>query len=296
MPRTSPLRFDLMKRSFRNNLKMVIWNDLFNMVSNAIEIINKPEDVPERWIKNLIFKNGEMAVWENMVLEICGNNGYYVYDQPTELLLRSPNRERTFFVPTKELAWIGANQTRTGVCGYIDLQTDKMVELEISLMQNIIASRSGDLLGIGDKNLQLTIEQAILQNTLGAPYIVVDKKLLDEENLKQIKLSVSFMADKINQLLQEVRNETLAHFGILNASTNKRERVQVGELEAAGDYAYDNIYTIIDTLNRDAEEGGIEMRFKFNGALDDFTPNREEPETENETGQEPGESEEENND
>ena len=69
----------------------------------------------------------------------------------------------------------------------------------------------------------------------------------------------------------------MAHYGILSATSDKKERVQVGELEATGDYAYDAIYSIIDYVNRDAEKQDCPIRLEFNGALDDFTANRDLP-------------------
>ena len=262
------------EKSLKKQLKKLYFNDFFNLICNTIIIKNKPKDIPERWVKKLLLLNGEFAIFDNMILEIVGNNGYFVYDEPTELMLKTPNNLSIFQIPTYDLKWIGANQQRTGISDYLDLQITKLVESEITLLQNLIASRSGDIIGIKDKNTLLSIQQAILQNKLGTPYIVVDKSLVENENFSQIKLSVEYIADKVNQLKQEIYNETLQHFGILNANSNKRERVQVGELEANGDFAYDSIYTIIESANRDLEEYGEQMRFEYNGALDDFTPNR----------------------
>ena len=61
----------------------------------------------------------------------------------------------------------------------------------------------------------------------------------------------------------------------MSATSDKKERVQVGELEATGDFAYDAIYSIIDYVNRDAEKQNCPIRLEFNGALDDFTANRD---------------------
>ncbi|MBQ0154588.1 MAG: hypothetical protein KBS70_07375 [Bacteroidales bacterium] len=262
-------------RGLRQQAKAVYYVDLFNLIANTLGIENPPEGIPERWIKELLLKNGEIAVWKGMWVEIAGNSGFFVYGEPTTLLLRSPNNETSFYVNRKDLAWLSANQQRVGVTAYLEMQVNKLVELEISLNQNIIASRSGDLIGVRDENTMLSIRQAVLQNDLGTPFIFTDRDLIDGESLTQIKLATSFEADKINQLKQEIYNETLAHYGILSANSNKRERVQVGEIEAQSDFAYDSIYTIIDTFNRDAESQGIATRLFFNGAMDDFSQNRD---------------------
>lgn len=279
------------ENSLRERLRSTWRGDFLNLLGNAVIIKGAPEDVPERWIKRLIFENGEFAYYNDMCLEISGNSGYFVYDEPTRFELRAPNRETTFFVNRSDMAWIGANYLRKPITDFLDMQVNKIVELEISMLQNLFASRSPDILGVTDKNIILSIMQAMQQKYMGMPAIYLDNGGLNGENVKQIKLSAEFNVDKYIALTQQIVTETLAHYGILSATSDKKERVQVGELEATGDFAYDAIYSIIDYVNRDAEKQDCPIRLEFNGALDDFTANRDllpedgeqdgEPETEN---------------
>lgn len=279
------------ENSLRERLRSTWRGDFLNLLGNSVIIKGAPEDVPERWIKKLIFENGEFAYYNNMCLEISGNSGYFIYDEPTRFILRAPNRETTFEVNRADMAWIGANYLRKPITDFLDMQVNKIVELEISMLQNLFASRSPDILGVTDKSVILSIMQAMQQKYMGMPAIYLDNGGLDGENVKQIKLSAEFNVDKYIALTQQIVTETLAHYGILSATSDKKERVQVGELEATGDFAYDAIYSIIDYVNRDAEKQDCPIRLEFNGALDDFTANRDllpedgeqdgEPETEN---------------
>lgn len=264
------------------------------MLGNSVIIKGAPEDVPERWIKRLIFENGEFAYYNDMCLEISGNSGYFIYDEPTRFELRAPNRETTFFVNRADMAWIGANYLRKPITDFLDMQVNKIVELEISMLQNLFASRNPDILGVMDKSVILSIMQAMQQKYMGMPAIYLDNGGLDGENVKQIKLSAEFNVDKYIALTQQIVTETLAHYGILSATSDKKERVQVGELEATGDFAYDAIYSIIDYVNRDAEKQDCPIRLEFNGALDDFTANRDLLDDEPEDGEQDGEPETEN--
>jgi len=263
------------ENSLRERLRCTWRGDFLNLLGNAVIVKNLPEDVPERWIKKLIFDNGEFAYYNNMCLEISGNNGYFIYDEPTCFELRAPNRETTFFVNRSDMAWIGSNYLRKPITDFLDMQVNKIVELEISMLQNLFASRSPDILGVTDKSVILSIMQAMQQKYMGMPAIYLDNGGLDGENVKQIKLSAEFNVDKYIALTQQIVSETLAHYGILSATSDKKERVQVGELEATGDFAYDAIYSIIDYVNRDAEKQNCPIRLEFNGALDDFTANRD---------------------
>ena len=263
------------ENSLRERLRSTWRGDFLNLLGNAVIIKGAPEDVPERWIKKLIFENGEFAYYNDMCLEISGNSGYFIYDEPTRFELRAPNRETTFFVNRGDMAWIGANYLRKPITDFLDMQVNKIVELEISMLQNLFASRSPDILGVTDKSIILSIMQAMQQKYIGMPAIYLDNGGLDGENVKQIKLSAEFNVDKYIALTQQIVTETLAHYGILSATSDKKERVQVGELEATGDFAYDAIYSIIDYVNRDAEKQDCPIRLEFNGALDDFTANRD---------------------
>ena len=247
------------------------------LVLDAIIIKNLPDDIPERWVKKLIFDNGEFAYYNDMCLEIAGNSGYFIYDEPTRFELRAPNREKTFFVNREDMAWIGTNYLRKPITDFLDMQVNKIVELEISMLQNLLASRSPDILGVTDKSVILSIMQAMQQKYIGMPAIYMDAGSIDGETVKQIKLSAEFNVDKYIALTQQIVSETLAHYGILSATSDKKERVQVGELEATGDFAYDAIYSIIDYVNRDAEKQNCPIRLEFNGALDDFSANRDLP-------------------
>lgn len=265
------------ENSLRERLRSTWRGDFLNLLGNAIIVKNLPDDIPERWVKKLIFDNGEFAYYNDMCLEIAGNSGYFIYDEPTRFELRAPNREKTFFVNREDMAWIGSNYLRKPITDFLDMQVNKIVELEISMLQNLLSSRNPDILGVTDKSVILSIMQAMQQKYIGLPAIYLDADGIDGETVKQIKLSADFNVDKYIALTQQIVSETLAHYGILSATSDKKERVQVGELEATGDFAYDAIYSIIDYVNRDAEKQSCPIHLEFNGALDDFTANRDLP-------------------
>lgn len=265
------------ENSLRERLRNTWRGDFLNLLGNSIIVKNLPDDIPERWVKKLIFDNGEFAYYNDMCLEISGNSGYFIYDEPTRFELRAPNREKTFFVNREDMAWIGSNYLRKPITDFLDMQVNKIVELEVSMLQNLLASRNPDMLGVTDKSVILSIMQAMQQKYIGMPAIYMDAGGIEGETVKQIKLSAEFCVDKYIALTQQIVTETLAHYGILSATSDKKERVQVGELEATGDFAYDAIYSIIDYVNRDAEKQNCPLRLKFNGALDDFSANRDLP-------------------
>lgn len=257
----------------RSTLQRVFRDDILNTVCDQIKIENLPPEIPSRWLKYLVFEVGEFAVWKDMYLRIVGRDGVRIYGEPTRFMLMAPNNATSVYVDRSELAWIGCNQTRTPLIEYIDYQARKLCEIEVSLIQNLIASRCGDIISVADDDVVLSLENAIMEKQLGVPVVIANKKLQD--NISQYQISVEFIADKLHELESRIIQETLVHIGIIS-NESKRERVQVGEVEASAVYAYDCIYTIIDSINEDCEKQGVALRIKFNGSLDDFTGDKEE--------------------
>lgn len=252
-------------------LKALYLDDLYNKLCNAIILKGLPQDVPERWVKDLLFKDGQMFVYKDMYLRVNGNNGRFVYGEPTKLILTSPDRTKTYQVDTSAGAWIRANHLATpNITQYLEHQAGKLAELEVTLAQNIIASRRADILSVPDKKFVLSLKNALEEQKLGSPVIFGDQDFFD--TVKTYNLSVTFEGDRINDLLRQVYRETLEHVGIITPS-NKRERVNNGEVQSESVLAYDNIYTVIDSVNRDAERGGIPFRIEFNGTLDEYIEN-----------------------
>ena len=54
------------ENSLRERLRRTWRGDFLNLLGNAIIVKNLPDDIPERWVKKLIFDNGEFAYYNDM--------------------------------------------------------------------------------------------------------------------------------------------------------------------------------------------------------------------------------------
>ena len=85
--------------------------------------------------------------------------------------------------------------------------------------------------------------------------------------------NTEFIVNDLVQYQTHERDLLLNKLGIMSANTDKRERVQVGEVNATVGQCVDYIYLMIDTFNRQCEDYGIDVKMSLNGALEDLYTN-----------------------
>lgn len=153
---------------------------------------------------------------------------------------------------------------------------------EIAIKQNLDAVKTPYIITAKSKDMRLSIEHAIQQKEDGTPVIVVDETLGDA--LKPQDTSVEYIADKIDELKQKRVDLLLNKLGIMSANINKKERVQVGEVNATVGQCLDYIYLMIDTFNKQMDYYGIDAVMSENTSLEEYSDNTE-TENNNKDGQ-----------
>ena len=146
--------------------------------------------------------------------------------------------------------------------------TNFLENCDVAINQNIDACKTPYIVVCDDKDLQLSIEHAIEEKQSGKPVMVVSKNL--GESLKSININVDYIADKLTTLRDIERDKLLNKIGIMSANINKRERVQVGEVNATVGQCEDYIYMLIDTFNKQMETYGLPFKMKLNGSLEEL--------------------------
>ena len=85
------------------------------------------------------------------------------------------------------------------------------------------------------------------------------------------------MVDKFATYRDQERDRLLNKLGIMSANINKRERVQVGEVNATVGQCMDYIYLLIDTFNKQMETYGLPFEMVLNESLEELYGNEETP-------------------
>lgn len=114
----------------------------------------------------------------------------------------------------------------------------------------------------GNKEMRKELELVLTSLDDGCAVIVPENI---HAALEAADISTPFLADALNDLRSQVWSDLLKDVGVFAAANYKRERVQTSEVNASAGEAIDNVYTLIDQANADAEFYNVPVRFSFNG-------------------------------
>ncbi len=139
---------------------------------------------------------------------------------------------------------------------------------DIAIVQNINAIKTPYIIACKNDNIKLSIEHAIEDKENGKPVLVVSNEL--GEAVKPNDIKVEYVAKDIDELKQKRIDQLINKLGIMSANINKKERVQVGEVNATLGQCLDYIYLMIDTFNKQCETYGIDAVMIENTSLNEY--------------------------
>lgn len=244
------------------------------LLMNAVKISGLPSDI-EKFVKSCLIENNQVGFdcitrrWA-----IAYGEGVNEYWNPTLIIFKFPNNRASYQRPAfYEAAANGAYlikalPTDVSFAEIIKATTDEMCECDISIRQNLKATRTPFVAVVKDENTRLSLLSAIEQKEEGKPAVVTSADIA--EGLKGVVFDTPYIVDKVEQYRTIIRDRLLNKLGIMSANINKRERVQVGEVNATVGQCVDYIYLWIDTFNAQMEDYGLPYRMELNGALEEL--------------------------
>lgn len=244
------------------------------LLMNAVKISYLPAHI-ERFVKSCMIENNQVG-FDNLTRRwaIAFGEGINEYWQPTTITFVFPNNKNSYqrpayYEPAENGAYlIHALPTDISFYDIISTVTNEMAECDISINQNLKAIRTPFVAIVKDENTRLSLLSAIEQKEEGKPAVVTSADIA--EGLKGVAFETPFIVDKVEQYRSIIRDRLLNKIGIMSANINKRERVQVGEVNATVGQCVDYIYLWIDNFNAQMEEYGLPYRMELNGALEEL--------------------------
>lgn len=251
-----------------------IYEEYKALLMNAVKISGLPPDI-EKFIKSCLIENNQVGFdcitgrWA-----IAYGEGVNEYWNPTLITFVFPNNRTSYQRPAfYEAAANGAYLIKAlpadvSFAEIIKATTDEMRECDISIRQNLKATRTPFVAIVKDEATRLSVLQAVQEKEEGKPAVIVSPDLA--EGLKGVAFDTPYVVDKVDQYKSAIRDRLLNKLGIMSANIDKRERVQVGEVNATVGQCVDYIYLWIDTFNAQMEQYGLPHRMSLNGALEDL--------------------------
>lgn len=242
---------------------------LFN---NSVEIVNG-DDLPKRYLLKVLRNRGAIAYDKQQKIYLPFTEiGIDLYGLPTQYQLIAYNGVTLMRSPN-EVVILRANDLQYPMIEYFNQQAGKIVDIDMSIEQNIEAIKTMSIISVRDTAELLSLANYEYARRIGASVVYKEKGV--ENTVKVESTNAQYLVDKLLEARKEVINETLASIGIAVANTDKRERVQGLEVMASQGYAQDKLNTLVDTFNYDAEIGGLKIRLKANTTLSKNISNAE---------------------
>lgn len=265
-----------------NNRDYNEYEEFKGLLMNAFVIEGITNAAIERYVKNLLIEGNKVGYdkitkkWGN----VSGSENNE-YGAPATLMFTLSNG-KTFYRPASyEPATDGAYliegiPAEVTFADIINASTAKLQLCDSLIKQNLIATRAPCIVVVDDDNLKLSVETALQQEKDGLPVIKVSRSV--GESLKGITLNTPYIVDRVYTFRQQIRDSLINKLGTMSANINKRERVQVGEINATVGQCEDYLYMLIDNINRQFKSYGLtEFKAIINNSLEELY-GAEEPE------------------
>ena len=193
---------------------------------------NLPNGIESRYIEQMLFDNGECALFDHPDLGLCvmrssSRENLNIYGEPTKLSLTGFNEHRT--VMMDECVRIINNDLALPTLPDIVYYARRMAEIDDIIMQNLRQQRVPYLFAT-DENNSFSMKTLYDRMYQGEPAIFIDKEMLkgEPENIMVIPTTAPYLVDKLQIQKQEMERELLTFLGI-NNTLEKKERLIVDE-------------------------------------------------------------------
>ena len=221
---------------------------------------NLPNGIESRYIEQMLFDNGECAMFDHPDLGLCilrssSRENLNIYGEPTKLTVTGFNEHRT--VMMDECVRIMNNDLGLPSLPDILYYSKRMAEIDDIIMQNLRQQRVPYLFAT-DENNSFSMKSLYDRMYQGEPAIFIDKEMLkgEPENIMVIPTAAPYLVDKLQIQKQEMERELLTFLGI-NNTLEKKERLIVDETNAnnqfikmASDIGFKQRQLACDQMNR----------------------------------------------
>ena len=193
---------------------------------------NLPNGIESRYIEQMLFDNGECALFDHPDLGLCvlrssSRENLNIYGEPTKLSLTGFNEHRT--VMMDECVRIMNNDLALPTLPDIVYYARRMAEIDDIIMQNLRQQRVPYLFATNENN-QYSIKSLYDRMYQGEPAIFIDGDMLkgEPENIMVLPTQAPYLVDQLQMQKQEMERELLTFLGI-NNTLEKKERLLVDE-------------------------------------------------------------------
>ena len=251
------------------------YNALLHLCYSIFEFDNLPENWDRDYMLNHLFIRGGFCVCntELGVLPLMASTTYYnVYNKPTKCLIA--NNVLGSFEKTigKDCVYVNLGwefDNFITLSPVINLYAGKLANCDGAIATNLMNSRVS-LLFVGNDNAEIaSMKKAYDKFTEGDPAIFLKtKSTINKPDLFFNNVKNTYIVDELQDSKDDIYNEFLTYIGINNANTNKKERMNVDEVnvnnQSCSSHVFSWYYNVKKEIDRVNEMFGLDIQVRLN--------------------------------
>ena len=207
----------------------------------------KWEGLPESWDKDYflytLYGLGYIAIFNSgykfgVIPQGGALTGYNIFYRPAQVIITNPllPGTRTLTI-NKDCAVIKLQPDYTSIMDIVGYYADQLALCAEAMGINLVNVKSGTVFGAKDKASAESYKKMFDQLSEGDPAVVIDKKLLDEQGKPTwftftADIKSGYVASDILSDMRKIVSMFDTEIGIPNANTDKRERLNLDEVNS----------------------------------------------------------------
>lgn len=240
----------------------------------AVRTDGQDDPVPPGWIVENLIRRGVLGykhAWDASegwyYIDECGQKNRYgepfYVEAYTQASARRPQRLRTDTdgIRRNTVSIVSANVTGTPPILTIERYAKIIAALDTLIYTNTLAASRTQIIG-ANKRQFATLKSMFDDIVQGLP------SFIDQEiaaTIQRVDVSVPFIGNDGYTLRTNMYNELLNMWGGLAPTAYKAERTQSAEVSAMVGNSIDNVYIMIDSVNRDCTDGEVPYKLVYTG-------------------------------
>ena len=205
---------------------------LMDLSISQFEWINLPESVNERYLELILFLEGHAVYFldealQDLALKCTLDGKPNVYNIPTRRMAIANNGYRKQ-LNEKDSVLIYNNQMHQNTEPMIWHFATRLWDLDRTIDINARAQKTPILMQ-GSEQQQFSLLQIYEQYDGNKPVVFGDSSMM-QEPIKVIKTDAPYVADKLQELRNQIWNEAISFLGISNVAYQKKERMVTDEV------------------------------------------------------------------
>lgn len=260
-----------MSRKFFEDNAMSRYDELLdefmNLAINRFTWENLPMGLTSEKLEEMLIKKGQVIFYKRKnggytILPCYGTNDVNIYGLPTKYTIQALNGQFDEIIDAEDGVLIKNNPLGVMDITTLEVFAKRIDDAEMTRDVNLFQQCTPKII-LADEDSKLTAK-SIINKVREFKFVIFGKKNLVNNISTSDVLDTSspYILDKLQQHIQDLKNELLTYLGINNNNNVKKERMVVDEVNANNEYTSINLDLMFDLRERACKE--INEKFNFN--------------------------------